>query len=72
MDSILKVKQAAKILGCHENTIRNYDRTGRLPAGRDFNNCRIFALEDVLRFKRKIHSLETADGSGAHPGAHSE
>lgn len=49
--AFLKVKEAAGLLGVHENTVRNYERDGKLKASRDYRNYRLFDASEVLRFK---------------------
>jgi excisionase family DNA binding protein len=59
--SLLTVKQASKILGVHENSIRNFDRRGILRSYRDHRRYRLFELEDVLKLKEKRDRLEFKD-----------
>ena len=53
----LRVRQAAKILNCHENTVRNLVEAGKLKAFRDFNNHRVFKEADVLKVKNEREQL---------------
>ncbi len=49
----LTVKEVARILGLHENTVRDLERKGKLKAVRDYRNYRIFCLDEVLKLKSK-------------------
>jgi len=53
----LTVKEVAKILGVTTQTLRNWDRKGKLRALRNpLNNYRIYKPEDIELFLRKIES----------------
>jgi excisionase family DNA binding protein len=44
----ITVKEAAKMLGVTPLTLRNWDKKGKLLAGRHpFNNYRVYAREDI-------------------------
>lgn len=48
--NILTLKQAAEVLNCHPNTLRQWDRKGILPAIRFGNRKdRRYKKEDILR-----------------------
>ncbi|MCK4485356.1 MAG: helix-turn-helix domain-containing protein [Desulfobacterales bacterium] len=58
MNNVLYVKQAAQVLNCHENTIRNLEKTGKLAACRDYRNRRVFQISDVLKVKNEREHLK--------------
>lgn len=44
----ITIKQAAKILGVSTLTLRNWDNSGKFPAGRHpISNYRVYRVEDV-------------------------
>lgn len=50
LPNILTLKQAAEVLNCHPNTLRQWDRKGILPAIRFGNRKdRRYKKEDILR-----------------------
>lgn len=53
----ITVKEAAKELGCHPETVRRLNRRGILNAKRDYRNFRIFNLEEVLKIKGERETL---------------
>ena len=55
---LLTVGQAAKVLGRHENTVRNYVREGKLSAVRDYRGYRLFEPEELERLKAEIEKVE--------------
>jgi excisionase family DNA binding protein len=54
----ITVGEAAKILKCHPDTVRRYERRGQLKAKRDYRGFRIFELEEILRVKTQRQKLE--------------
>ncbi len=48
----LTISEAARAIGVSVDSIRNYERTGRLPALRTPGGMRLFALGDVERMAR--------------------
>jgi excisionase family DNA binding protein len=61
--SLLTVKEASKILGVHENSVRNLDRKGLIKSYRDHRHYRMFDLNDVLRLKEERERLELKESS---------
>jgi DNA-binding transcriptional MerR regulator len=53
----LKMKETAKILEVHENTVRDLDRKGILSARRDCRGYRRFELAEVISLKKKREEL---------------
>jgi MerR family transcriptional regulator/heat shock protein HspR len=49
MGKLLKISDVTKILGIHEQTIRNYERKHLIKLKRDNQNFRCFNKEDILR-----------------------
>jgi DNA-binding transcriptional MerR regulator len=44
----ITIKQAAKILGVSPLTLRNWDNSGKFPAGRHpISNYRVYKVEDI-------------------------
>jgi excisionase family DNA binding protein len=44
----ITIKQAAKILGVSTLTLRNWDNSGKFPAGRHpISNYRVYKIEDI-------------------------
>jgi len=55
MDKLVNVKEAAKILGINPETLRRWDRQGKLKTRRHImNNYRVYKLGEVLALRRKI------------------
>ncbi len=51
----LTVKEVADLLGVTPLTVRNWDKTGKLKAARHpFNNYRIYKIEDIENFLKKL------------------
>ena len=58
----LTIKQAAELLGVAPNTMRNWDRDGKIPVHRHpISNYRLFGIEDLEEVLRRI------EASGAYP-----
>ena len=44
----ISIKKASEILGVSQLTLRNWDNTGKFPAGRHpINNYRVYKVEDI-------------------------
>lgn len=52
----LTTAAAARLLGRSSETVRYYERTGRLRALRTTTGTRIFHIDDVLKFARELGS----------------
>ena len=53
----LTVQETAKVLGVTPQTLRNWDKTGKLKALRNpINNYRIYQIKEIELFVRKIES----------------
>jgi DNA-binding transcriptional MerR regulator len=50
-DYVLTVADAARILDRSSDSVRAYERRGRLPAQRTAGGVRLFRLEDVERLR---------------------
>ena len=49
-DSIVTIKEAAKILGVHPTTLRRWDKSGKLKAIRHrFNNYRLYKKREIKK-----------------------
>jgi DNA-binding transcriptional MerR regulator len=47
----MTVADVARFAGCHDHTVRSYERKGHIKAYRDFNNFRRFTLEEAIKLK---------------------
>jgi DNA-binding transcriptional MerR regulator len=57
MNELLTVKQASLILGINPETLRRWDRAGKLKAKRHpINRYRLYKLADIKKLKKKIES----------------
>jgi DNA-binding transcriptional MerR regulator len=56
----LLVNEVAKILGCHENTVRNLERRGAIKSSRNQYGYRVFKVEDVFRLRLQQHKRKCA------------
>ena len=55
-DELLTIKAAAEMLGVSQQTLRRWDRSGKLPARRHpINGYRLYSREKVQNLKRQIH-----------------
>ena len=62
LDELLTVSEAAGFLGVAPNTIRNWDRDGKIPVFRHpLNHYRMFKQADLLELLRQIEK------SGEYP-----
>jgi MerR family copper efflux transcriptional regulator len=61
LSGYLTVKEAAAYLGVAPDTLRNWDRAGKLTPGRHpLNRYRLYRREDLERI---LHQAETRDSS---------
>lgn len=57
MNKLIKIKEAAEILGVNPETLRRWDRQGKLKTKRHpMNNYRVYKLGDVVALRRKINA----------------
>ncbi len=55
---LVTVKEAAKLFGVNTETIRRWDKTGKLKAIRHpMNNYRMYRLVDLQKLVREIESI---------------
>jgi excisionase family DNA binding protein len=55
MKDYMTVMEAAKILGVNPETLRRWDRAGKLKAKRNpMNNYRLYSVEDIESLKKQI------------------
>ncbi len=55
MSKLVTVKRAAEILGVNPETLRRWDRQGKLKTRRHpMNNYRVYKLGEVITLRRKI------------------
>jgi len=63
----VRIGEAAKILGVSIQTLRNWEKSGRLPARRSEGGQRFYAREDLERFSIDLKKLGWAWASSAQP-----
>lgn len=51
----LTVKEVARIIGCHRNTILRYEKDGYVSPMRDKNNYRRYSLQQALELKKILN-----------------
>jgi DNA-binding transcriptional MerR regulator len=54
MEKLLMIGEAARAIGRSVETLRHYDRTGKLPAIKTSNGRRLFRETDVKKLASKI------------------
>jgi len=55
MKDYITVIEAAKILGVNPETMRRWDRAGKLKAKRNpMNNYRLYSVQDIENIKKRI------------------
>jgi len=55
MKDYVTVKEAAKNLGVNPETLRRWDRAGKLKAKRNpMNNYRLYSVKDIENLKKQI------------------
>ena len=47
-DKLINIKNAAEILGVSKETLRNWDKSGKLLSVRTYGNHRRYRLSDIL------------------------
>ena len=52
MEANLTVDQVVKVVGCHRNTVLNYEKEGYIAPMRDHNNFRRYTLQQALKLKK--------------------
>ena len=56
-DEVLTIKAAAEVLDVSEQTLRRWDKAGKLPARRHpINGYRLYPRSEVLELRRQILS----------------
>ena len=54
LDEYVRIAEAAEYLGVHQNTLRNWGRTGKIPEHRHpVNNYRLFKISDLDKLLKK-------------------
>jgi excisionase family DNA binding protein len=54
---VLTIKEAAELLGVSEQTLRRWDKAGKLrPKRHPMNGYRLYSRNVVLNLRRRIHS----------------
>jgi excisionase family DNA binding protein len=66
MTELLQVRQAAQMLGVHENTLRRWEEKGLLHAVRLPSGVRRFPLNEVQAMRTQMYSGLPASGESEH------
>lgn len=54
MRNYITIKQASKLLGVTEQTLRNWDKSGKVKTKRHpVNNYRVYTKEDIMKLQIK-------------------
>jgi len=60
MDNNITIKEASKILGVSQITLRRWDKKGKLkPIRHRFNNYRIYNREEIEKLYQKLYEKNT-------------
>lgn len=51
----LRISQAARLIECHVNTLRNYECRGLIKPLRDHNGHRRYSVDQALKIKELIN-----------------
>ena len=62
-DAVLLTSDVARLCNVSGDTVRNWERQGRLPARRTLGNVRLYAGSDVLRLQQELAARETVEAS---------
>jgi DNA-binding transcriptional MerR regulator len=67
LEGYLQIKAAAAMLGVSVNTLRNWERAGKLvPTRHPMNGYRLYRTEDLERVLQAIHTANTSTLPQAH------
>lgn len=58
----LTVAQVAQYVGCHINTVKNYEQRGFIAPMRDINNVRRFPLSEAVKLKEILQIRNRVNG----------
>ena len=64
----LTVKEVARILGCHRNTVLRYEKYGYVSPMRDKNNYRRYSLRQAYKLKEILNLRKPSEPS--EPSGH--
>src|SRR3989344_2837020 len=67
IDKKVRISEAAKILGVSAETLRNWEKTGKLQSERSHGNQRYYSLEDLKKFAVDIRALGLVWAASAIP-----
>jgi len=60
LEGYLQIKAAAAMLGVSINTLRNWERAGKLvPIRHPMNGYRLYRMDDLERVLQAIHTADT-------------
>lgn len=61
-DEVLTIKDAARVLDVSEQTLRRWDKAGKLPAKRHpMNGYRLYLRRQIVELRRQIRSGAKTD-----------
>jgi DNA-binding transcriptional MerR regulator len=67
LEGYLQIKAAAAMLGVSINTLRNWERAGKLvPIRHPMNGYRLYRTDDLERVLQAIHTADTSTLPQAH------
>lgn len=67
LEGYLQIKAAAAMLGVSINTLRNWERAGKLvPIRHPMNGYRLYRTDDLERVLHAIHTADTSTLPQAH------
>jgi predicted site-specific integrase-resolvase len=64
-DELLSITEAGRILNRCAKTVRQYDRSGRLPTLRTRRGMRLFRMEDVKKLAQEIQQASLSKNKPA-------
>lgn len=60
---LVKIEEAAKILGVSKSTLRNWDKNKKLIALRTPGNVRLYDTEELNKFIKEMGGIKNNDGN---------
>jgi hypothetical protein len=67
LDERVRIGKAAKMLGVTVQTLRNWDKSGKLPASKSRRGQRYYQRDDLQRFRLDLKALAWVWASSAQP-----
>jgi excisionase family DNA binding protein len=66
VDTLMQVRQAARYLGVHENTLRRWEKNGLVRAVRLPSGVRRFRVDEVERLRAEIYGGAGSESSRSY------